>query len=256
MNILCIGNSFSVDASTYVHQIAKAAGLDINIYVLYIGGCPIERHWNNFLSKEKAYEFYINGNKTPEMYCDIFEGLRYTKYDFITFQQVSGKSGDVNTFFPELNKLMEGVRKYTDGQFLLHKTWSYAKYYVHEKYGNNPLDQSAMDDDIKKAYIEASARSGIEYIIPSGEAIKLARKKYGDELNRDGFHLNERGRTLLGMLYVYYLTGKFNLDFSNFKPSGYTYDDITPPVNEKELDELRVIAKQAIINNKGYNLYD
>ena len=256
MNILCIGNSFSVDASTYVHQIAKAAGLDINIYVLYIGGCPVDRHWKNFLSKEKAYEFYVNGSKTPLMYCDIFEGLKYAKYDFITFQQVSGKSGDADSFFPELTLLMNGVRQYSDAQYLLHKTWSYAKTHSHEKYGANPMDQDAMDEDIKNAYLKVSELSGIKYIIPSGEAIKLARKKYGDELNRDGFHLNERGRTLLGMLYVYYLSGVFNLDFSLFKPSGFTYDDVTPAVSDKELDELRVIAKQAIIINKGYNLYD
>ena len=50
MNILMIGNSFSVDVSTYVHQIAEAAGKEINIYVLYIGGCPIKRHYENILS--------------------------------------------------------------------------------------------------------------------------------------------------------------------------------------------------------------
>lgn len=256
MNILCIGNSFSVDASTYVHQIAKAAGLDINIYVLHIGGCPIKTHWNNFLTKEKMYEFYINGDMTPKMYCDIFEGLNYAKYDYVTFQQVSSRSGDVETFFPELTYLLEGVRKYTDGKFLLHKTWSYAKTHSHEKYGHDPMDQDAMDKDIKEAYLKASERTGIKYIIPSGEAIRLARKRFGDELNRDGFHLNERGRTLIGMLYVYYLTGRFDLDFSSFRPTGFTYDDVTPAIDESELDDLRVIAKQAIINNKGYNLYD
>ena len=65
MNILSVGNSFAVDASTYVHQIAKHLGLDINIHVLYIPGCPINLHWKNFNTKDKAYEFYINGSKTP-----------------------------------------------------------------------------------------------------------------------------------------------------------------------------------------------
>ena len=73
MNILCVGNSFAVDVSTFVHQIAKSNDLDINICVLYIGGCPIDLHWKNFLSKEKAYDFYINGE--PKLRCDIFEGL-------------------------------------------------------------------------------------------------------------------------------------------------------------------------------------
>lgn len=255
MNILCVGNSFAVDASTYIHEIAKAAGHDINIHVLYIPGCPIDRHWNNFQTGKSEYEFYINGSREPTLWCDIFKGLEYTKYDYITFQQRSGDSGDVNTFFPELTKLMEGIRKYSDATYLLHKTWSYAKSFSHDKYGSNPMDQDAMDIDIKNAYIEASKRSGIKYIIPSGEAVRLARLEFGDNLTRDGYHLNERARTLVGILWVFYFLGKTDLDLSKFTPSGYTYDDKTPPVDKEEIKTLIEIAKEAIKNNKGYNLH-
>ncbi len=256
MKILCVGNSFAVDASTYVHQIAQAIDEDIDIHVLYIPGCPIDLHYKNYLSKEKAYEFYVNGAKTPLMWCDIFEGLTYTKYDYITFQQRSGDSGDVSTFFPELTLLMEGIRKYSDATYLLHKTWSYAKTFSHDKYGSNPMDQNAMDIDIKDAYIKASKRSEIKYIIPSGEAVRLARLVFGDELNRDGYHLNERGRTLAGILWVMYFTGRTDIDLKNFSPSGYTYDDVTPPVEKKEIEKLKEIAIEALENNKGYNIYD
>ena len=256
MNILCVGNSFAVDASTYVHQIAESIGKDINIHVLYIGGCPVDLHWKNFLSKEKAYEFYINGNRTPTLWCDIFEGLNYKKYDYITFQQRSGDSVDANTFFPELTKLMEGIRGYSNATYLLHKTWSYAREFSHERYGSNPMDQDAMDRDIKDAYIKVSERSGIPYIIPSGEAIRLAREVFGDNLTRDGYHLNERGRTLVGILWVIYLLGLKDIDLSNFHPSGHSYDDVTPPVNDEEIKVLKEIALKAIQNNKGYNLYD
>ena len=256
MNILCVGNSFAVDASTYVHQIAKAAGYDINIHVLYIPGCPIDKHWRLFQTKEKEYEFYINGEKTPTIYCDIFEGLLYTKYDFITFQQRSGDSVDSTTFFPELTQLMEGIRKYSDATYLLHKTWSYAKTFSHDRYGSNPMDQEAMDKDIKQAYEEVSAKSGIKYIIPSGTCVRLAREKYSDYLTRDGYHLNERARTLVGILWVFFLLGKTDIDLSEFKPSGYTYDDVTGPVSQEEIKELIEIAKQGLKENKGHNLYE
>ena len=101
MNILCVGNSFAVDASTYVHQIAEAAGLDINIHVLYIGGCPIDLHWKNFNTKDKAYEFYVNGNRNPTLWCDIFEGLNYKKYDLISIKHRSNECVETNTCFPE-----------------------------------------------------------------------------------------------------------------------------------------------------------
>ena len=256
MNILCVGNSFAVDASTYVHQIAESLGEDINIHVLYIGGCPIDLHWKNFLSKDKAYEFYINGERYPSIYCDIFEGLKYKKYDYITFQQRSGDSCDAKTFFPELTKLMEGIRDYSKATYLLHKTWSYAKEFSHERYGSNPMDQDAMDRDIKDAYIQVSKKANIPFIIPSGEAIRLAREVYGDNLCRDGYHMNELGRTLLGILWVIYLTGKKDIDLSNFHPRGYTFSDSVGPIDEKELNKLKDIAFKAIENNKGYNLYD
>ena len=255
MNILCVGNSFAVDASTYVHQIAEHIGEKIDIHVLYIPGCPINLHWKNYLSREKAYEFYVNGSLSPLMWCDIFEGLRYTKYDYITFQQRSGDSGDASTFFPELTLLSEHIKKDYQGQHVLHKTWSYAKSFSHDKYGNNPLDQAAMDNDIKEAYLEVSKKANIKYIIPSGEAIKLARQVFGDELNRDGYHLNERGRLLVGILWVMYFLGKENINLEGFVPRGFTYDDKTPGVDEKEIPTLVEIAQNALKNNKGHNLY-
>ena len=112
-----------------------------------------------------------------------------------------------------------------------------------------------MDNDIKNAYINVSKKSGIKYIIPSGEAIKLARLKFGDNLNRDGYHLNERARTLVGILWVLYFTNTKVEDISRFSPSGYSYDEVTPPVDKEELNDLLEIAKNAIDNNKGYNIW-
>ncbi len=254
MKILCVGNSFAVDVSTYVHQMAESVGKDIDIYVLYIGGCPIDLHYKNLLSGEKAYEFYKNGSRTPLMWCSIQEGLQYEKWDYITFQQRSGDSVDENTFFPELPLLMEGIRKYSDGKYLLHMTWSYAKAFSHERYGSNPMDQEGMNRDIFKTYEHVSQKINVPYVIPTGKAIKGAREVYGDNLTRDGYHLNEMGRTIAGYLWTYYFLG-LDIDLSSFRPSGHSYDDITPPVEEKELETLRNIAKQVLLNNKGHNLH-
>ena len=251
MKILCIGNSFSVDVSTYVHQIAKSVNKDIDIYVLYIGGCPIDLHYKNIKTLQKAYEFYKNGSKTPLMWCSIDEGLKYEKWDYITFQQWSYNSGNPDSFFPELPLLMEEVRKYSDAKFILHMTWSYAKYYSHDKYGSNPMNQDEMDKDIFNAYDVVSKRANIPYVIPTGKAIKAGREVFGDDFNRDGFHLNEMGRTLAGYVWAYYFLG-LNNDLSSFRPEGHSYDDVTPGVEEKKL--LMNIAKETIANNKGGNL--
>ena len=47
MNILAIGNSFSRDATAYLHQLLTASGMENTVVNLYIGGCSLERHWQN-----------------------------------------------------------------------------------------------------------------------------------------------------------------------------------------------------------------
>lgn len=255
MNILLVGNSFSVDVATYVHQIAEAANKKIDIYVLYIGGCPIKLHYENLKSGAKAYEFYKNGCNTPIMWCSIQDGLNYKKWDYITFQQRSPDSGDETSFYPELGLLMDEIRKYSKAKYALHMTWSYAKNHSHEKYGSNPLNQEAMDLDIFKTYENVSKKMNVKQIIPSGKAIYETRKVFGDICNRDGYHLSELGRTVTSYLWAFYFLG-IDIDVSKFKPSGYSYDQNSGPVNEKDLPKLIEIAKKTIIENKGHNLND
>ena len=57
INILAIGNSFSEDATHYLHQIAKGSGIATKVVNLYIGGCSLETHCKNILDKEKAYRY-------------------------------------------------------------------------------------------------------------------------------------------------------------------------------------------------------
>ena len=50
MKLLAVGNSFSQDACTFLHQTAQAQGLDLEVTNLYIGGCSLEMHYQNLLS--------------------------------------------------------------------------------------------------------------------------------------------------------------------------------------------------------------
>ena len=44
MKILAVGNSFSRNATTYLHQTAAAQGISLTAVNLYIGGCSLETH--------------------------------------------------------------------------------------------------------------------------------------------------------------------------------------------------------------------
>ena len=110
MNILCVGNSFAVDVSTYVHQIAKSNDLDINICVLYIGGCPIDLHWKNFLSKEKAYDFYKTELIEKE---EIGKALALQKIHAYLFEGLYPFAGKIRT-----KTISKGGFTFANGDFL------------------------------------------------------------------------------------------------------------------------------------------
>ncbi|MBR2731426.1 MAG: DUF4886 domain-containing protein [Clostridia bacterium] len=57
MNILSIGNSFSANAHALLPQLLKADGEELLLCNLFIGGCSLELHWNNWRKEEPAYDY-------------------------------------------------------------------------------------------------------------------------------------------------------------------------------------------------------
>lgn len=62
--ILAIGNSFSEDATKYIHQLAADGGIDTKVVNLYIGGCSLERHWENIEKDKHDYQYQQDGTIT------------------------------------------------------------------------------------------------------------------------------------------------------------------------------------------------
>ena len=110
INVLSIGNSFSQDAQRYLHRLAKTDGELIRSANLYIGGCPLEKHYLNMLDDDKAYDFEFNGDGTG-LKVSIREGLRSNKWDVITLQQASYLSFDYKTYTPYIKVLAKYIRK-------------------------------------------------------------------------------------------------------------------------------------------------
>jgi hypothetical protein len=59
MNILSIGNSFSTNAHKFLSQIAADDGEEIMLCNLFIGGCSLEQHWNNWREEKTVYDYEI-----------------------------------------------------------------------------------------------------------------------------------------------------------------------------------------------------
>lgn len=221
MKVLSIGNSFSQDAQKWLSQVAASAGEEILAVNLYIGGCPLVRHWNNFVSQAEDYDLEING--VFERKISVNEALALEKWDVITFQQASPYCGDYATYQPYLSYLHREVRKLCpEAKLFIHQTWSYDIDCRLDAYDNFHRSQFIMDKRSIDAYNQASRDTGLA-LIPCGDVVRYLRKNLpefdyphgGISINRDGFHLTlDYGRYAAAVTWFAFLTGRDPRDVS------------------------------------------
>ena len=207
MDILAIGNSFSQDAARYLHAISKSGGEPITVVNLYIGGCSLERHYNNMLSDEKAYALECNG-KSANLRVSLGEALSDRRWDIVTLQQVSHHSPKPETYAPYLTELAAYVRKQSPhAKLYIHQTWGYED--KSEKLLATGYDSfKQMQGDIVNAYSKAAADINAAGIIRSGEMFGKLLDAGIPGVHRDTFHASlGLGRYALGLLWYHTLTG-------------------------------------------------
>ena len=152
MNILSIGNSFSQDAQRYLHQIAKSDGVKLNVFNLYIGGCPLSLHYRNMISKQEAYMLEVNGENTGFM-VSLEEALLNRSWDVITIQQVSSEAPYYETYQPYINKLVEYIMVCAPkSKIAIHQTWAYEQGSQRLNVELGYSDHKDMFQDIKISY--------------------------------------------------------------------------------------------------------
>lgn len=196
LKILAIGNSFSQDATAYLYDIAKADKLEIKVVNLYIGGCSLETHWKNIESDAAAYDYELNGQHTGRK-ISIKEALLEEDWDYVTLQQVSSTSGQLETYYPYIKLVSAYVRQHAPAaKLLLHQTWAYEIDSDHGAFINYHNNQQEMYLALTHAYGEVSKDLSIP-IIPCGKVIQQLRSSTlfdyangGVSLCRDGFHMN------------------------------------------------------------------
>jgi hypothetical protein len=216
IKLLTIGNSFSDDAvEHYLYGLSEASGDTIVIGNLYIGGCSLERHYNNSLNNSKDYSYrkIVDGVRVITDGYDLIKGITDEPWDYISFQQVSQLSGQYDTYFPYLEDLMKFTKKHATNpkvEFVLHATWAYAQASKHPGFIDYGNSQYRMYEAIVDASSRAAKRVGIDIIIPSGTAIQNGRtSSLGDSFCRDGYHLElNYGRYTASCAWYQKLFGK------------------------------------------------
>ncbi|WP_163323794.1 DUF4886 domain-containing protein [Draconibacterium mangrovi] len=196
IRILAIGNSFSQDAvEQYLYELAEAEGISVVIGNLYIGGCSLTTHLKNATNDSPAYDYrkIENGSKTKRPKTRLADAIADEKWDYISLQQVSGNSGQYETFEESLPGLVDYVKAHATNRkmkLMLHQTWAYAMNSTHTAFPSYDNDQVKMYESLVDAIDRAADLVDIDIIIPSGTAIQNGRTScIGDHFNRDGYHL-------------------------------------------------------------------
>lgn len=232
IRLLAVGNSFSEDALYYLHDICGAAGISCKAVNLYIGGCCLKQHWENFVSGKNVYEYQINGRPTGRM-VSLQGILEEEEWDYILTQQASHDSGIWETYEPWLEDLADALQKRCPkGEVLLQKTWAYEQDSTHDAFARYHCSQVEMYEKLSACYEKAARETGAR-LIPSADVIQAVRREPGfryelgeQSLCRDGFHMHMvYGRYLLGALFYSFLTGRDARE-NPFLPEGARRDKI------------------------------
>lgn len=207
--ILAIGNSFSEDATKYLHSVAETAGIDTKVVNLYIGGCSLEQHWDNIEKNNVSYQYQLNGTIT-ERRVSIEDVLKEDTWDYIVTQQCSFDSGWKDSYEPFLGMILDYLKDLApDAEVLLHETWAYEINSKHRKYVRYHRNQQEMYEKLSECYKYMSQKYNLR-MIPCGDVIQYVRgtdsfhvQIGGISLCRDGHHMTFLyGRYLLACVWA------------------------------------------------------
>ena len=229
LKVLGIGNSFTNDSMEHLYGIAKDLGIDnVVLGKAIIGGTSLENHATNAANGSASYTYGKNTNGTwvDTASQNLMSCIRDEDWNLIVIQQVSQYSGMTETFEPHLTNLINYIntnKKNPYAKIAWNMTWAYAQDSAHAGFQNYDSSQEKMYKAITDAgkHIENNYSNTIDFILPPGTAIQNARTSYiGDNLDRDGYHLDLNiGRYLAGLTWVHKITG-LSIDAVDYVPAG------------------------------------
>ncbi|MCX7827159.1 MAG: DUF4886 domain-containing protein [Verrucomicrobiae bacterium] len=175
VRLLTIGNSFSRNATHYLPDLAKAGGHSLIHCSIVVGGASLQLH------AEKFQKFELDATDKAGCYTNgrsLKQELTADRWDFVTIQQASIKSHDIETYRPFAGQLRDYIKRHApQAKLLVHQTWAYrcddprfTK--PHGKPGEPPT-REAMYRMLTNAYRTIAAELGAR-LIPVGDAFHLA----------------------------------------------------------------------------------
>ena len=196
VKILAIGNSFTINASTFMPGMVDALNGDsICVARLTRSGCTLAQHWESHLADTPDYDFQYSdaGKWHTDGIHTIDDALSLFDWNVIVIQQQSGLSGEYDSYQPSLDCLVQLFRNSTpSAKIAWHYTWPYREGTNHGDFSRYDRDPLTMYEAILKAGDKASENLDIR--IPAATLIWEMRKQYPeveDGFSTDGYHISD-----------------------------------------------------------------
>lgn len=173
VRLLTIGNSFSGNATHFLGDLAKAKGNVLVHQPMSIGGAAMEVHWTKIQANEKNPEdpAGLYGTKA------LNKTLETGEWDYVTIQQASIKSHDLDTYRPYAADLQKYVKAHAPkAELLLHQTWAYRvddPRFAPKAGKSDPATNEVMYTMLSNAYQTIAKELGVRRL-PVGDAFHMA----------------------------------------------------------------------------------
>lgn len=175
VRLLTVGNSFSRNATLYLPDLAKAGGKTLIHHQAVIGGATMARHLEQAMRHE-------SDPADPSGYYSTKKSLKQEllaePWNYITIQQASIKSHEIDNYRPSAAELHAYIKKYApQAEILVHQTWAYRaddpRFTKPPAKPGEPKTQKEMYEGLTLAY-NTIAQELNARIIPTGDAMYLA----------------------------------------------------------------------------------
>ena len=245
VRILAIGNSYSVDSTTYLWDICNDAGIK-NLVVgnAEIGGTSLDDHWANIQNGQTNYGYHkYTEYGTVHAQASFLGALQDEKWDYIVLLHNSAGCADPSTFGNLGNVLDYVVANKTNenAKILWNMTWAYPENSTDNRFEQFNNDQMTMYNAIVQTAQQVIVPDErIDGVIVTGTAIQNLRTSYlGDTLCRDSIHLSyDHGRYTAALMCYAYITGG-DVASVDWVPGEYAYlaNDL-PAIREAVADAM------------------
>ncbi len=176
IRLLAIGNSFSADATAFLDDLAAAGGHTLFFGHVAVPAGTLDGHVRHALAHEKdpadpaGKPYTVKGKKVS-----LKEILQSDDWEYVTIQQASMKSFNIDTYRPHAQQLTDYVLKYAPrAHVVLHETWAYRA--DNPMFREGKVTRQEMYDRLHAAYRAIAQEINAPGVIPVGTAFENALK--------------------------------------------------------------------------------